>query len=75
MSFNEGRDKFLREALDRPSVKAVIIDFDFNCNWLKLALGVSCLQREDVLYISGATDEWIVIKSGNSINRLIGQYS
>jgi len=68
-------NKILKQVLDRPSVKAVIIDFDFHCNWSKIALSVSCLQREDVLYISGATDEWIIIKSGNSLHRIVGQYS
>lgn len=49
----------VREILDRPSVKAVIVDFDVNCNWSKLSLAISCLKRKDVLYITGATDEWI----------------
>ncbi|KAH0956519.1 hypothetical protein HN011_002297 [Eciton burchellii] len=72
VSFNDPMNKILKQVLDRPSVKAVIIDFDFHCNWSKIALSISCLQREDVLYISGATDEWIIIKSGNSLHRIVG---
>jgi farnesyl diphosphate phosphatase len=52
----------LKQMSDRPSVKAVIIDFDVNCNWIKLALAISCLKRKDVLYISGLTDpKWIPV--------------
>jgi len=49
----------VKEILDRPSVKAVIVDFDINCNWSMLALAISCLKRKDVLYLTGVTDEWI----------------
>ncbi|XP_011635554.1 pyridoxal phosphate phosphatase-like isoform X1 [Pogonomyrmex barbatus] len=53
----------IREVLNRLSVKAVIVDFDVNCNWSMLALAISCLKRKDVLYIAGATDEWIQASS------------
>lgn len=49
----------VNDVLDRPSVKAVIADFDINCNWSKLALAISCLKREDVLFISGTMDTWV----------------
>lgn len=52
----------VKEVLDRPSVKAVIVDFDVNCNWSMLALAISCLKRKDVLYIAGATDERLLIQ-------------
>ncbi|XP_025987401.1 4-nitrophenylphosphatase [Solenopsis invicta] len=53
----------IKEVLDRPSVKAVVFDFDITCNWSMLALAVSCLKRKDVLYITGATDEWLPVGS------------
>jgi len=74
ISFNNTKEEMVSQVLGRPSMKAVIVDFDFTCNWSKLALGISCLQREDVLYISGAMDEWIPIRSGNSTSRLLGLY-
>lgn len=61
----------LKQVLDRPSVKAVITDFDVNCNWAKYALAVSCLKREDVLYITGAMDETITTYCENN---LLGEY-
>jgi len=53
----------IKEVLDRPSVKAVIVDFDVNFNWSKLALAISCLTREDVLYITGVMDEWFPVQT------------
>ncbi|KYM83336.1 Protein kinase C-binding protein NELL1 [Atta colombica] len=53
----------IKEVLDRSSVKAVIVDFDINWNWSMLALAISCLEREDVLYIAGPTDEWFQIQA------------
>jgi hypothetical protein len=61
----------IKEVLDRPSVKAVVIDFDVTCNWSMLALALSCLKRKDVLYITGATDEWLPV--GESIV-IMGKY-
>ncbi|XP_077261271.1 uncharacterized protein LOC143896951 isoform X2 [Temnothorax americanus] len=51
----------LKQLLDRPSIKAVIVDFDVNCNYSMLALAISCLQRKDVLYITGITEEWLQV--------------
>ncbi|XP_053985799.1 uncharacterized protein LOC128880109 [Hylaeus volcanicus] len=45
---------------DRPSIKAVVVDFSLFFDWAKLALAVSCLKRKDVLYMVGALDEWLV---------------
>ncbi|KYQ60484.1 4-nitrophenylphosphatase [Trachymyrmex zeteki] len=53
----------VKEVLDRPSVKAVVVDFDINWNWSMLALAISCLQRKDVLYIAGPTDEWFQVQA------------
>lgn len=47
---------------DRPSVKAVIYDFDANCNWIKLNQALFYIRREDVTYFVGATDESIILK-------------
>ncbi|XP_071576995.1 uncharacterized protein [Temnothorax nylanderi] len=51
----------LKQLVDRPSIKAVIVDFDVNCNYSMLALAISCLQRKDVLYITGITEEWLQV--------------
>lgn len=59
----------MNDVLDRPSVKAVIADFDVNCNWSKLALAISCLKRKDVLYITGTMDTWV------ADCRILGEYS
>lgn len=69
------KKEVIQEVLDRPSVKAVIIDFDVDCNWSKLALAISCLKRKDVLYISGAMDEWIIVYSQNSTIQILGEYN
>nr|XP_012219466.1 PREDICTED: phosphoglycolate phosphatase 1B, chloroplastic-like [Linepithema humile] len=60
----------IKEVLDRPSVKAVIVDFDVNFNWSKLALAISCLKRKDVLYITGAMEEWFNIQTIQQIKIL-----
>ncbi|KAL0128219.1 hypothetical protein PUN28_003462 [Cardiocondyla obscurior] len=60
----------LKQVLDRPSVKAVIVDFSANCNWSMLALAISCLKRKDVLYLTGATDRWLLIQSSPLIKIL-----
>lgn len=52
---------------DEKSVKAVIIDFDINCNWGKLAFAISCLGRKDVLYFVGAMDKWVPCGNGSMI--------
>ncbi|KAM0736235.1 Glycerol-3-phosphate phosphatase [Formica fusca] len=62
----------VKSVLDRPSVKAVIYDFDSKCNWSKLALAISCLQRKDVLYIAGAMENWIHVESVPSKIRILG---
>lgn len=56
----------VKDILDRPSIKAVILDFDSRCNWSKLALAISCLERKEVLFLSGGTEEWIYIESVNN---------
>jgi len=63
----------VKEVLDRSSVKAVIVDFDVNWNWSMLALAISCLEREDVLYIAGPTDEWFQIQALPQI-KILGKY-
>lgn len=63
----------IKEVMDRPSVKAIIVDFDVNCNWSKLALAISCLKRKDVLYITGATEEWIQVHALPQI-KILGKY-
>lgn len=45
---------------DRPSVQAVIADFNMFCDWGKLAFAITCLKRQDVLYLCGALDDWVV---------------
>lgn len=50
---------------DRPSVKAVIVDFSVYFDWGKLAHAISCLERKDVLYITGAQDEWVICGLNN----------
>ncbi|KAG7206117.1 hypothetical protein KM043_003511 [Ampulex compressa] len=50
----------IRAVEDRPSIKAVIADFNVYCDWGKLAFAISCLKRKDVLYLCGALDEWVV---------------
>ncbi|KAL6432095.1 hypothetical protein ACFW04_006665 [Cataglyphis niger] len=62
----------VKDVLDRPSVKAVIYDFDSKCNWSKLALAISCLQRKDVLYIAGTVENWIHVESVPSKMRILG---
>ncbi|GAB1862935.1 4-nitrophenylphosphatase [Camponotus japonicus] len=62
----------IKDILDRPSVKAVIYDFDSKCNWSKLALAISCLERKDVLYIAGSTEEWIHVESVPSKLKILG---
>ncbi|KAI4495553.1 hypothetical protein M0802_008565 [Mischocyttarus mexicanus] len=54
----------LNELSDRKSVKAVIADFNANCNWANLNLAISCLRRTDVLYITGASDKWVSCGNG-----------
>lgn len=65
----------VKNILDRPSVKAVIYDFDTKCNWSKLALAISCLEREDVLYLTGSIEEWIHVESVPSKIRILGKYN
>ncbi|XP_018349222.1 PREDICTED: 4-nitrophenylphosphatase-like [Trachymyrmex septentrionalis] len=60
----------VKEVLDRPSVKAVIVDFDVNWNWSMLALAISCLERKDVLYIAGPTDDWLQVQLSPQIKIL-----
>ncbi|XP_029165657.1 4-nitrophenylphosphatase-like [Nylanderia fulva] len=62
----------VKDVIDRPSVKAVIHDFDTKCNWSKLALAVSCLEREDVLFLAGAVEEWIHVDAVPSKIRILG---
>lgn len=57
---------------DLPSIKAVIVDFSLYFDWPKLALAISCLKRKDVLYLTGAQDEWVVC--GHDV-RILGNYS
>ncbi|KAI4482633.1 hypothetical protein M0804_008486 [Polistes exclamans] len=57
----------LNELSDRKSVKAVIADFNANCNWAHLNLAIACLRRADVLYITGAIDKWVFLKNGTTI--------
>ncbi|KAK2582549.1 hypothetical protein KPH14_004840 [Odynerus spinipes] len=52
---------------DLKSVKAVITDFDVNCNWAKLTFAISCLKRKDVLYLAGALDRWVTCGNGSMI--------
>ncbi|RLU24289.1 hypothetical protein DMN91_002377 [Ooceraea biroi] len=66
------REEVIKEIVDRPSIKAVIIDFDIDCNWVKLALAISCLGRKDVLYLSGATDEWAIVNVQNTVIKILG---
>lgn len=47
---------------DRPSVKAVVHDFDSNCNWIKLNQALFHLRRDDVTFITGACDESIILR-------------
>lgn len=63
----------VKQVLDRPSVKAVIFDFDVRCNWPMLTLAISCLQRKDVLYITGITDEWLLVQKVPQI-KILGRY-
>ncbi|XP_043495394.1 4-nitrophenylphosphatase-like [Polistes fuscatus] len=57
----------LDELSDRKSVKAVIADFNANCNWAHLNLAIACLRRADVLYITGAVDKLILCQNGTTI--------
>ncbi|XP_014616634.1 PREDICTED: 4-nitrophenylphosphatase-like [Polistes canadensis] len=57
----------VNELSDRKSVKAVIADFNANCNWAHLNLAIACLRRADVLYITGAIDKWVFLKNGTTI--------
>lgn len=50
----------MKAVQDRPSVKAVIVDFCLFFDWPKLAHAISCLKRKDVLYICGTQDTWII---------------
>lgn len=52
----------IKQVMDRPSVKAVVADFDVNCNWAMLALAIQCLERKDVIYIQGITDDWFQVQ-------------
>lgn len=54
----------VKELEDRPSVEAVIADFNMFCDWAKLAFAITCLKRQDVLYLCGALDEWVVYGTG-----------
>jgi len=63
----------IKEILDRPSVKAVIVDFNVHCNWSMLALAISCLKRKDVLYLTGTTDEWVQVQALPQI-KILGKY-
>ncbi|XP_043250314.1 4-nitrophenylphosphatase-like [Colletes gigas] len=50
----------VKTVLGLPSIKAVIVDFSIFFDWAKLAFAISCLKRKDVLYLTGAQDEWII---------------
>ncbi|XP_071872027.1 uncharacterized protein, partial [Bombus fervidus] len=52
---------------DDPAIKAVIIDFCFLCDWTRLALAISCLDRKDVLYICGCREEWLLYHGDKKI--------
>ncbi|CAL7939006.1 unnamed protein product [Xylocopa violacea] len=52
---------------DNASVKAVIADFSIKYDYLKIAYALSCLSREDVLYICGAQDDWIAYAADQKI--------
>ncbi|XP_032679102.1 phosphoglycolate phosphatase 1A, chloroplastic-like [Odontomachus brunneus] len=58
----------ISELQDRPSVKAVITDFDYYCDWAKMALAISCLKRKEVIYLTGAQDKWV----GEKKSRVLG---
>ena len=49
----------IKSVEDRPSIKAVVVDFSVAFNWAKIAFAISCLKRNDVLYLCGAQDEWV----------------
>ncbi|KOC65304.1 Phosphoglycolate phosphatase [Habropoda laboriosa] len=57
----------IKAVQDRPSVKAVIVDFCVHFDWGKLAFAINCLKRKDVLYISGAQDEWVICGLDNKV--------
>ncbi|XP_053604895.1 uncharacterized protein LOC128672030 [Plodia interpunctella] len=50
---------------DDPEVGAVVLDCDTNLNLPKLYRSVTYIQRDDVLYLSGATDTHWVLGTGH----------
>ncbi|XP_043587851.1 4-nitrophenylphosphatase-like [Bombus pyrosoma] len=57
----------LKSIEDDPAIKAVIVDFCFLCDWTRLALAISCLDRKDVYYICGCREEWLVYRGNKRI--------
>ncbi|KAL0830363.1 hypothetical protein ABMA28_002551 [Loxostege sticticalis] len=49
---------------DDPEVGAVVCDCDFNVNLIKMHKAIMYLRRPDVLFITGATDRYALVKPG-----------
>ncbi|XP_033332784.2 chronophin [Megalopta genalis] len=71
----------IRNLFNVGSTKAVIVDFSITDGWTKLVHAINCLAKEDVLYLSGASDEWLPLSNDKKIlgckhlNDLISHYS
>ncbi|KZC08050.1 PREDICTED: 4-nitrophenylphosphatase-like [Dufourea novaeangliae] len=57
----------VKAVLNVRSIKAIIVDFSLECNWAKMALAISCLKNDDVLYLTGAQDDWVVCGNDKKI--------
>lgn len=57
----------LKAIEDDPAIKAVIVDFCSLCDWTRLALAISCLDRKEVLYMCGCREEWLVYHGNKKI--------
>ncbi|XP_012278249.1 4-nitrophenylphosphatase [Orussus abietinus] len=44
---------------DRPSIKAVVCDFDLDCNWIKLTRAILSLQKQNTIFLMGAQDKFV----------------
>lgn len=51
--------------LDDEEIGAVVFDSDFKVNLPKMYKAITYLQRQDVLYINGATDKYVPLKPGS----------
>lgn len=60
-------DGMIESVLDVGSTKAVIVDFSLTDGWIKLVYAITCLAKEDVLFLAGAMDTWLPCRNNEKV--------